>query len=421
MARKGQLITFALIYFAYVTYYVAQKNYAFWLLSLVNQEGWRKEEAGIFGSSFQISSGISKLLNGPLVDSMSPTLALAGSLGVIGVCNLLMFRSASNGVNVALWAINGAFQGVGWPALARIFLAWFPDRSTRGTWYSILSTNQNLGSTIVPLLLPFCMSIGGWKAALLIPAAASGCFSLVLFLFLRDRPPSVAQTGAEDEKSAPKKAAAVTAAPPSFATTATRLVLLGLAYCFISIIRQGVGDWSPILLGETRGLSVEQSGRCLVLLEIGGLFGGLAGGVLSDRAFQGRRAPVMCIFSLLATPIVYLIFCTSGSTTLGSVEAIGVLYAALGFFTFAPHVLLGLFAREVVPENYASTAGGFVKALGQMGGAFAGAPLSALVSSYGWAWAAWLWLGCGVAAALCFAPMWNTQGTSQGARKAKQD
>jgi hypothetical protein len=29
-------------------------------------------------------------------------------------------------------------------------------------------------------------------------------------------------------------------------------------------------------------------------------------------------------------------------------------------------------------------AGGFVKALGQLGGAFAGAPLSALAGTYGW-------------------------------------
>ena len=44
----------------------------------------------------------------------------------------------------ALSSANGAAQAVSWPALARVFLAWFPDPLTRGTMYSVLATNQNL-------------------------------------------------------------------------------------------------------------------------------------------------------------------------------------------------------------------------------------------------------------------------------------
>eukprot|EP00468_Gymnochlora_sp_CCMP2014_P015360 CAMPEP_0167769064 /NCGR_PEP_ID=MMETSP0110_2-20121227/17074_1 /TAXON_ID=629695 /ORGANISM="Gymnochlora sp., Strain CCMP2014" /LENGTH=69 /DNA_ID=CAMNT_0007657925 /DNA_START=366 /DNA_END=572 /DNA_ORIENTATION=+ len=64
------------------------------------------------------------------------------------------------------------------------------------------------------------------------------------------------------------------------------------------------------------------------------------------------------------------------------------LYAMIGFCTFAPHVLLGLFARELAP-TFASTAGGFVKAIGQVGGAAAGAPLSMVVERYGWSMASY--------------------------------
>ena len=55
-----------------------------------------------------------------------------------------------------------------------------------------------------------------------------------------------------------------------------------------------------------------------------------------------------------------------------------VAYAWLGFCAFPVHVLLGLFSREVVPANVSSSAGGFVKCIAQVGGAFAGYPLGLL-------------------------------------------
>ena len=33
-----------------------------------------------------------------------------------------------------LWSLNGAGQAVAWPALARVFMNWFPDVLTRGFW-----------------------------------------------------------------------------------------------------------------------------------------------------------------------------------------------------------------------------------------------------------------------------------------------
>ena len=56
----------------------------------------------------------------------------------------------------------------------------------------------------------------------------------------------------------------------------------------------------------------------------------------------------------------------------------------IGFFAFPVHVLLGLFSREVVPKALGSSAGGFVKAIAQVGGAFAGLPLGLLQRSLGW-------------------------------------
>ncbi|GAB5367276.1 hypothetical protein AAMO2058_001216300 [Amorphochlora amoebiformis] len=407
---RGQLLAFGLIYTAYVSYYIAQKNYAFWLQALIEEEGWKQEQAGAFGSAFQISSGISKLFNGPVVDAFSPTLALAGSLMVISVSNGLMFRFSQGAtINLLLWTINGVFQGVGWPALARIFISWFPDPKTRGTWYSILSTNQNVGSTLVPLLLPACMKAGGWKAGLSIPAMVSLIVSIILFALLKDSP-TTGQSQPEEsklktKKSQPKPNTREEEAGGAWKVVLIRLGLLGMAYFFISIIRQGIADWSNITLKEEMKFSKEQSSQCLVMYETGAFIGGLAGGIASDYLFSGRRGPVMCLFSLLSTPLVYLAFCFDHTLLpLDSAVLLPLLYALIGFCTFAPHVLIGLFARELAPKN-ASTAGGFVKAVGQLGGAFAGAPLSMIAGMYGWQAVAYLYIACGGLAAACFLPL----------------
>jgi sugar phosphate permease len=65
---------------------------------------------------------------------------------------------------------------------------------------------------------------------------------------------------------------------------------------------------------------------------------------------------------------------------------IALLYFALGALSFVPHMLIGLDARESAPPGAAETAGGFVKAIGQVGGALAGAPLVLCVQTIG-AWA----------------------------------
>eukprot|EP00466_Bigelowiella_natans_P006091 jgi/Bigna1/80906/fgenesh1_pg.75_\ len=161
---------------------------------------------------------------------------------------------------------------------------------------------------------------------------------------------------------------------------------------------------------EEKGFTRSQAGRCLVMLEVGAFIGGLAGGVASDKVFQGRRGPIMCIFSAMCAPIIYAAFCidlkAQGLDDSMIVTATSVLYWLIGFFSFAPHVLIGLFARELAPAN-ASTAGGFVKAVGQMGGAFAGAPLSMLVGS--------------VLAAACFLPLWSVDPSASAASTASSN
>ena len=146
--------------------------------------------------------------------------------------------------------------------------------------------------------------------------------------------------------------------------------------------------------------------------QLGSLVGGLCGGIVSDLLFKGRRGPIMVLFSAITVP-----FAMAATQPLGTgpvdMNTLRLIYFMLGFFSFAPHMLIGLTARELTPRKLHSSAGCFAKAAGQLGGAFAGYPLTALAAHYGWGSVTWAFVVSGVLAAASFLPLWNMGAPSQ--------
>ena len=94
----------------------------------------KKKKKGLIGSTFELVSGASKLLLAVFVDTHSPSHILSFGLLISTFTNLSVFALSlfllpGSPLQLALfvcsWGVNGMAQAVGWPALARIFLAWF--------------------------------------------------------------------------------------------------------------------------------------------------------------------------------------------------------------------------------------------------------------------------------------------------------
>jgi sugar phosphate permease len=115
------------------------------------------------GTFKQLGYAGGALINGPFIDYSNPAKIFGAALILAGGTNIAIMGATSVQVVAVLWVLNGLFQSVGWPALTRVFLAWFPDPKTRGTAYSFLSTSQNVGAFLVPLFVPVVMSNLGWR------------------------------------------------------------------------------------------------------------------------------------------------------------------------------------------------------------------------------------------------------------------
>jgi OPA family glycerol-3-phosphate transporter-like MFS transporter len=102
---------------------------------------------------------------------------------------------------------------------------------------------------------------------------------------------------------------------------------------------------------------------------------------MSDKFFQGRRAPAGILFMALVTVgvLVYW-FNPAGNPTVDMLALISI-----GFLIYGPVMLIGLHALELAPKKAAGTAAGFTGLFGYLGGAVAAnAMLGYTVDHFGW-------------------------------------
>jgi OPA family sugar phosphate sensor protein UhpC-like MFS transporter len=287
----GQLSSLMWIYWAYVLCYLLRKNYPLLLPNLAAAELLTTSQAGIVASVFEAVVGVVKLVCGVWVDrAASPAKLLSGCLAVAGGSCLAMqatfwlLAGKSMGtarlVLVAIfWSANGAGQAVAWPALAKVFMAWFPDPKTRGFWYSMLATNQNFGGSAAPRIFPPMMRNFGWASALYVPSILTLGYSGAQFACLRDKPAAPAAAAAP---AAPGPAKAKPPSPGLIETFAhlTKMrpfVALCAGYIPIMLLRQSLTNWTAVMFGA-RGLSLAKAAGCMSALELGGFAGGLCPG-----------------------------------------------------------------------------------------------------------------------------------------------
>ena len=121
------------------------------------------QSASVFGTTMEVAYGLGKVFAGPVCDNVSPKALIIVCLALASACNALMFHFPHMYYfDVFLWTCNGFVQAFIWPSMTIIFLTRFGDSKIKSTLYSILSTNQNLGSVLVPIVLTPVVSTYGW-------------------------------------------------------------------------------------------------------------------------------------------------------------------------------------------------------------------------------------------------------------------
>ena len=392
--RRLRLQVFVGIFLGYAGYYLVRKNFSLAMPYLIEQ-GYSRTDLGLALSGVAIAYGLSKFIMGNVSDRSNArvfmTLGLLCSSLVMIFMGTVPVATSSVSIMFVLLMINGWFQGMGWPPSGRVMVHWFSP-GERGTKMAIWNVAHNIGGGMVGPIAILAMAVfADWHSILYIHGFFSLGIAVIIFLLVRDTPqseglctiekhrddyPKTFEYGDSHEKELSARAIFF-----EYVLNNKFLWTIAIANAFVYFVRYGVLDWAPTYLSEVKGFSFEQSGWAYAFYEFAGIPGTLICGWLSDRVFNGRRAPVSIGYMLLTLICVVTYWQNPpGNPNLDIAMLIGI-----GFFIYGPIMLIGVQALDLAPKKAAGTAAGFTGLFGYVGGAVsANIVIGMVVDSAGW-------------------------------------
>lgn len=390
--KKLRWKVFAGVFIGYAAYYLIRKNFSLAIPYLIDEYGFTKADLGMVGVALSLAYGFSKFIMGNVSDRSNPkyfiTIGLLGSALISLIFGLVPGVLASIPFMVVLAALNGWFQGMGYPPGAKTMTNWF-SVSERGVWWSWWNVSHNIGGGLIGPLAILGLSIFGvWQSLFYLPALIAIVLALIMFWLMRDTPESQGLPPVDEwkgEKVIEKVESAHTLSSKDiffkYIIHNKFLWAIAIANVFVYFIRYGIIDWAPTYLKEVKHFTVDKQSWAYFLYEYAGIFGMLASGYLSDKVFKGHRAPPM-LFFLVGVLIAIIIYWKNPA---GNPLVDNICLVAIGFLIYGPVMMIGLQAADLVPRVATGTATGLTGLFGYLlGSASAGWVMGKLVDLYGW-------------------------------------
>ena len=417
--RHLRLQVFLGIFIGYAGYYLVRRNFTLAMPELI-ELGYSKADLGLALSGVSIAYGLSKFIMGSVSDRSNARVFMA--LGLTCSAAVMIFMgtapvaTSSVAMMFTLLLINGWFQGMGWPPSGRVMVHWFSP-SERGTKMAIWNVAHNIGGGLVgPIAILAVAIFADWHAILYLHGFFALAVAVFIFFMVRDTPQSQGLPAIEqyrddypkafDYDSSHEKEFSAKEILIDHVLRNRMLWFIAVANAFVYFVRYGVLDWAPTYLGEVKNFSLTSSGWAYAFYEFAGIPGTLLCGWMSDRLFNGRRAPVSVLFMLLTLACVLVYWLNPpGNPSLDIAMLIGI-----GFFIYGPVMLIGVQALDLAPKKAAGTAAGFTGLFGYVGGAVsASVIIGMVVDSSGWDAGFMLIVGACLIATLLIALTWKAE------------
>lgn len=378
----------------YASYYLCRYNFRWATPALQKEYGFAYAEITQIMGCWFWAYGVGQLLNGMMTDRIGGKRAmLIGSFGTIAM-NLAFGAASFSGTFstfASIWLLNGYFQAFGAPGMIKINTAWF-QKSERGTFAGIFGFMIQLGQLGINHLAPAIL--GGfavlvwtvpalhWRWLFWVPPVAVAVFALLLAVFVRETPEKAGFKGEDVETSEIGFLEGI--------RTIVRHPLVwfyAMAYACTGAVRHGSDHLAVLYFIKELGLSPKHNAVAwtLQLMPLVAVSGSFLSGLLSDRFFRGRRAPVSMVLYLLETcVIVAAVFLT----VLFGVRNIAVSCTFLVLIAFtanSTHSLVGTAApMDIGGRKLAGFAAGVIDSFQYFGAGIAVPMMGLLLDRFGW-------------------------------------
>ncbi len=368
------------MFVGYAIFYFCRKNLSAATPAMIRDLGYSKTQIGSIWSCLYLTYGISKMVNGVIGDRANPRYFMAIGLVLSALTNIFFGMSSSLVMLGFFWALNGWFQGMGWPPCARLLTHWY-SQNERGTYWGIWNTAHQIGGGLILILGGYLTENWGWRWSFFIPSLIALVTSFFLLERLRDTPESLGLPPIEKYRND------LPLAGSGKSKTSFRLVIqnrkiwfLSLANFFVYLVRFGAMDWAPTFLVDVKHSSIGGATLKAAGFEFVGIAGALGAGWLSDRVFQGRRAWVNVIYMVLLAFVILEFWTIPAGYPILDAAAL----SAVGFLVYGPQMLVGVAAADLGGKESAASATGFTGLFGYMGSIVSGIGTGWVVDHWGW-------------------------------------
>lgn len=407
-------------FIGYGTFYLVRNNLSVVAKDIEGVFGYTHSMIGSILAVTAITYGLGKFLMGSVSDRSDARKFMAFGLLLTAICNFAFGMSTHYYMHLALWSLNGFFQGMGWPPCGRSMGHWYSERE-RGLTFSIWNTSHNIGGGIAGMMAAWAtIKFGGWQYAFYVPGFIAVIGSVYLFIRLRDTPQSVGLPPIEEYKNDYTEAElkhGVVERELSFRELFVDNVLLNkwiwlLAFAnfFSYIARYSMLDWGPMYLREVKGATLAGGGLAVMVIEFGGIPSTILLGWLSDIA-GGRRGMV----AVLCLVPIALAFATILFTPAGFLWLDMTMLAIIGFFIYPVINFIVIMALDLTSKKAIGTAAGFIGLFGYIGRTVQAQGFGSLLTHLqethtkveAWNIVLWSIVGCTVMAIVLMAFTWK--------------
>ncbi|XP_040867145.1 putative glycerol-3-phosphate transporter 4 isoform X4 [Glycine max] len=210
---------------------------------------------------------------------------------------------------LSMQMIAGMFQATGWPSVVAVIGNWFGKRKRgliMGVWNAHTSVGNISGSLLAASVLEY-----GWGWSFVVPGVVIVLGGVLVYLFLAPYPEDVGFScvhgggGGGDEEAqvngVKKGGGGGGVAPPTREGSVNRksvglveacmipgVIPFALCLFFAKLVAYTFLYWLPFYLTQTaeiggKYISVKSAGNLSALFDVGGIFGGILAGYVSDK------------------------------------------------------------------------------------------------------------------------------------------
>lgn len=328
--------------------------------------GFDAEQMGLVFSAFTLAYALFEVPSGYFADRFGPRLALTRIVLWWSVMTAATGLAGGLRSLILLRLLFGIGEAGTFPATARVYARWLPERERGSAFGLAIATGAVAGALTMPLVV-WLLGLVGWRLAFAVFGSTGFVWAAAWWLYFRDDPRDHARVS--ERELALIGAELPVPRPP--AVPWGRIVRLkplrALCLMYVCAIYGWYFylTWLPTYLLEGRGLDLRQMGVLSSLPLLGIAAGVSLGGILSDKLARkfgpgARRWPGLVGFPAASAVTLGAAFTPSGTTA----AALLGLAAGLGAVGIAPAWAVCL----EISGGHAGVVSGAMNMFGNLGG-----------------------------------------------------